>query len=164
VGVAGGLTFRRATVADATAVAEVWLRARRAAAPAIPPTVHDDDDVRRWVATVLIPTGATWVFVDEGQIVAMMSMGDGWIEQLYVDPAYQRNGVGSALVDFAKLRWPGGLDLWAFQSNSGARRFYERHGFVAVETTHGDNEEGAPDVRYHWPNDQATAPPPSPSP
>jgi hypothetical protein len=31
-----------------------------------------------------------------------------------------------------------------------ARRFYERHGFVAEATTDGDNEEGAPDVRYRW--------------
>ena len=40
--------------------------------------------------------------------------------------------------------------LWTFQSNHGARRFYERHGFVAVQHTDGDNEEGAPDVRYEW--------------
>ena len=45
---------------------------------------------------------------------------------------------------------PDGLDLWAFRSNTGARRFYERHGFVAVAFTEGDNEEGEPDVRYHW--------------
>ena len=37
-----------------------------------------------------------------------------------------------------------------FQKNEGARRFYERHGFTAVEWTDGDNEEGAPDVRYRW--------------
>ena len=59
-------------------------------------------------------------------------------------------GIGSALLDHAKARRPDGLDLWAFQSNTGARRFYERHGFVAVAETDGDNEEGAPDVRYRW--------------
>lgn len=32
----------------------------------------------------------------------------------------------------------------------GARRFYERHGFVVVDATEGDNEEGAPDVCYQW--------------
>lgn len=32
-----------------------------------------------------------------------------------------------------------------------ARRVYERHGFVAVAMTDGDNEEEAPDFRYHWP-------------
>ena len=42
------------------------------------------------------------------------------------------------------------VQLWTFQSNAGARRFYERHGFVAVQTTDGDNEEQAPDIRYLW--------------
>ena len=32
-----------------------------------------------------------------------------------------------------------------------AARFYERHGFAALETTDGANEEGAPDVHYRWP-------------
>jgi hypothetical protein len=55
------------------------------------------------------------------------------------------------LLDLAKERRPGGLDLWTFQANAGARRSYERHGFAATSTTDGDNEEAAPDVRYHWP-------------
>jgi len=28
--------------------------------------------------------------------------------------------------------------------------FYEGHGFVAVDMTEGDNEDGSPDVRYRW--------------
>jgi hypothetical protein len=41
--------------------------------------------------------------------------------------------------------------LWTFVTNTGARRFYERHGFVAVETTDGShNEEAAPDIRFVW--------------
>ena len=41
------------------------------------------------------------------------------------------------------------VDLWTFQRNAGARRFYERNGFVAMEFTDGaSNEEREPDVRY----------------
>jgi hypothetical protein len=41
--------------------------------------------------------------------------------------------------------------LWTFQANAPARRFYERHGFGAVEFGDGSgNEEGEPDVRYVW--------------
>ena len=48
-------------------------------------------------------------------------------------------------------RQPDGFSLWTFQQNLRARRFYERHGFVAVEETDGlGNEERAPDVRYLW--------------
>ena len=41
------------------------------------------------------------------------------------------------------------LRLYTFARNAGARRFYERHGFVAVAFGDGSaNEEGEPDVRY----------------
>ncbi|WP_298279395.1 hypothetical protein [uncultured Bradyrhizobium sp.] len=41
--------------------------------------------------------------------------------------------------------------LWTFQRNARARRFYEARGFVAVEQTDGSrNEEQEPDVRYLW--------------
>jgi membrane-anchored protein YejM (alkaline phosphatase superfamily) len=58
-------------------------------------------------------------------------------------------------VELAKRRQPSGLQLWTFQVNGTARRFYERHGFLAVESTDGSgNEEGDPDVRYVWRPDE----------
>ena len=43
------------------------------------------------------------------------------------------------------------LQLWTFQCNLGARRFYERRGFVLTEETDGSrNEEREPDARYVW--------------
>ena len=40
-----------------------------------------------------------------------------------------------------------GLQLWVFQRNVGARRFYERHGFTLTELTDGSrNEEREPDA------------------
>jgi ribosomal protein S18 acetylase RimI-like enzyme len=61
------------------------------------------------------------------------------------------NGVGAALVGFAKARRPGGLRLWTFVSNERAQRFYERWGFEEVERTDGhDNEERSPDILYAW--------------
>jgi hypothetical protein len=39
--------------------------------------------------------------------------------------------------------------VYTFQANSGARRFYERHGFAAIQLTDGQgNEEHCPDVLY----------------
>lgn len=81
---------------------------------------------------------------------------DDWIDQLYVDPECTGKGLGTRLVDVAKASRPGGLQLWTFQANHRARCFYERHGFTSAEATQGDNEEGAPDVRYEWrPSDRA---------
>jgi hypothetical protein len=54
-------------------------------------------------------------------------------------------------MDQAKAQRPDGFELWTFLVNSGARRFYERHGFEAVEFGDGShNEEGQPDVRLVW--------------
>ena len=73
------------------------------------------------------------------------------LEQLYVRRPWTGRGIGSRLLAVAKERRPDGLQLWTFQVNAGARRFYERHGFVVVEMTDGSaNEERQPDVRYAW--------------
>jgi ribosomal protein S18 acetylase RimI-like enzyme len=51
----------------------------------------------------------------------------------------------------AKQRRPDGLELYTFQVNDRARRFYERHGFVVAMLGDGSgNEEGQPDVLYRW--------------
>jgi GNAT superfamily N-acetyltransferase len=89
------------------------------------------------------------VIEDDG-IVALLVMDGDWVDQLYVDPAHLRRRLGSQLLDLAKQHHPDGLHLWTFQANTGARRFYERHGFTAIATTDGDNEEAAPDIRYYW--------------
>lgn len=145
---------RRARAAEARSAADLWLRSRRASVPRIPPPVHDDDEVREWFETVVLASQDLWIIESSGQIVALMALGAPGlaaqsIEQIYVDPAWTSKGLGSRLIEFAKQQHAS-LDLWTFQANIGARRFYERHEFVAVETTEGDNEEGAPDVRYHW--------------
>jgi GNAT superfamily N-acetyltransferase len=145
------LTIRLATTGDASAVAALLLRARTAAVPAIPPLVHDDDDVRRWVREHLLPTCEVWLAVDDEAIVGVVALDGGWVDQLYLEPTRTGQGLGAALLDHAKARRPEGLDLWTFASNDGARRFYERHGFAAVAATDGDNEEGEPDVHYRWP-------------
>ena len=73
-----------------------------------------------------------------------------WIDQLYVDPDSTGRGIGTSLLEHAKSLHPIGLKLWTFQSNLGARRFYEAHGFFPIASTTGENEEHAPDVCYEW--------------
>jgi GNAT superfamily N-acetyltransferase len=143
---------RRAEPGDARDVADVYLRSRHASVPAIPPSVHDDDDVRHYFATVMLPEREVWVLeAGAAGIVGLLVLHDDWVDHLYLDPGWTGRGHGTRLLDLAKERRPARLDLWAFQSNLGARRFYERHGFAAVRMTDGDNEEGAPDVHYRWP-------------
>lgn len=133
-------------------MASVWLAARRAAVPAIPAPAHADDDVRRWICEQLVPTHEVWVVEVDGCVAGLLVLDGGWVSQLYVNPAHQGQGLGSALLEWAKAQSPEGLDLWTFETNIGAHRFYERHGFTLVESTDGRaNEERMPDRRYRWP-------------
>jgi GNAT superfamily N-acetyltransferase len=98
-----------------------------------------------------------WVADDDGPLgflALRRSRADDWetLEKLYVDPEHQGRRVGSVLLDKAKELRPGGLHLWVFQKNKGARRFYERHGFQLVKLTDGEaNMEREPDALYAWP-------------
>jgi ribosomal protein S18 acetylase RimI-like enzyme len=149
------LALRRAVPADAAAVADVWIASFAQGLPSVV-RAHDDADVRRWVASHLVPATECWVATDDGEVVAMMALSRGWIDQLYVIPGAQSRGVGSALLRLAQQRsaeegWES-LQLWTFQVNDPARAFYARHGFREVELTDGAaNEEREPDVRLAWP-------------
>jgi GNAT superfamily N-acetyltransferase len=146
------ITVRRGKEADAGAAADLWLRARKAAAGAIPPPVHGDEDVRAWFASHVVHETDVWLAEDTvGTLVGLLVVEGSWIQQLYVEPTLTGRGIGGELVRLAKRERPEGLRLWTFLSNAGAQRFYERHGFVATRRTDGDdNEEGAPDVLYVW--------------
>ena len=131
-------------------MAELWLRSRIASAPAVPLPVHSDAEVRAWFAEVVVPRREAWLAERSDLLIALLVLEDGWVDQLYVDPGRTGAGVGTLLLDLAKDRRPHGLQLWTFAANVDARRFYERNGFLAVQTTDGANEEGMPDVRYQW--------------
>ena len=91
------------------------------------------------------------VRLDAGDVVGFAAIADGWLEHLYLAPGWTGRGIGTDLLTIARTRCPAGLQLWTFQVNAGARRFYEREGFRAVESTDGSaNEEREPDVRYVW--------------
>ena len=144
------VAIRRATAADAGAIAEVWLTSFKATY-SFPPS-HPDDDVRRWVREEVVPRRETWVAVDpDGTVCGFMALHGDDLDQLYLRPDHTGRGIGSRLVDLAKARRPTGLGLFTFQVNRRARAFYERHGFTVEHLGDGTgNEERQPDVRYAW--------------
>jgi ribosomal protein S18 acetylase RimI-like enzyme len=148
------ICIRLAEPADAPAVAELYLASRRQFLP-YAPIPHSDDDVRRWVAGTLFARCEVYVAVENDAIVGMMALARhehaGWIDQLYLHPQAVGRSIGSLLVTLAKARLGAPIRLYTFQANAGARRFYERHGFEAIEFGDGaQNEERVPDVLYEW--------------
>jgi len=145
------LTLRRGTDRDAGAIADLHLRARKAAIPAVPAPVHADEEIRVWIAQHVVPRTELWIAEsDGGALAGMLVLDDEWVDQLYVEPRLTGRGIGGVLIGLAKRQRPGGLRLWTFESNVGAQRFYEKHHFRAIDRTAGDNEEGAADILYVW--------------
>jgi ribosomal protein S18 acetylase RimI-like enzyme len=144
--------LRVASEEDASAVAEVLISSRQAFIP-YAPMVHSPLEVRQWVKHTLIPTRRVTVACISKAVVGVLATseaeGTAWIDQLYVLPGYVGQGIGASLLrhGLASLSRP--IRLYTFQANAGARRFYEKHGFSAIEFTDGStNEEQCPDVLF----------------
>lgn len=146
--------LRAASDGDAAAVAELLMASRHAFLP-YAPMAHSPSDIHRWVQHTLIPGGGvTLACVGEniaGVLAVAQEEGIAWIDQLYLLPAFVGQGLGTRLLQHALDALPRPVRLYTFQANAAARRFYERHGFVAIALTDGStNEERCPDVLYEW--------------
>jgi ribosomal protein S18 acetylase RimI-like enzyme len=152
-GFAGSLPsvrLRRATVDDASDVAAVYIVSRQEAAPYMPRSRHTSDEIRNWIASIVLVEQDVWVAVVDDRIVGIAVLRGDFVDQFYVLPEHQRRGVGTQLLVHVK-RQRRVLRLYTFQSNQPARAFYEKHGFTAVAFGDGTgNEEGEPDVLYEW--------------
>ena len=112
------------------------------------PTVHTPDEDLAFInGTVLLLQRVTVAEAGEG-IVGFIAVHGEWVEQLYIDPAWTGCGIGSRLLEQATAGMTE-VRLHCFRANSGARRFYERHGFTTARFGDGSgNEERLPDVEY----------------
>jgi len=88
---------------------------------------------------------------EAGEIVAMLALhpGDFYLDQLWVAPAHQGRGIGRALLDFTRRKFPHEIWLRCVVQNVNAWRWYEREGFLF------EGEEDVPRSnmrmkRYRW--------------
>jgi GNAT superfamily N-acetyltransferase len=143
------LTIRAAGVADAGAVADVFIASFGSLD--FLPQLHSHEEQRAWIRDVVLAEQEVWVAEADGLIVGFAALSADKLEHLYVHPDAQGRGAGSALLATAKERRPGGFAFWVFQENRQARRFYEARGCRLVELTDGrGNEEQTPDALYEW--------------
>ena len=105
-------------------------------------------------AGLLIAHGWVTVAEDETGVLGFIARDGATIHARYVSRAARGQGVGLLLLEAAQEAGDR-LELWTFEANAGANRFYERAGFTLAERTDGSgNDEGLPDRRYVWVRDQ----------
>src|SRR6266498_1110992 len=144
------LNVRHYRPEDLDAVVDVWYRSWNASSPTVPHPMAFQAWAPRFVHE-LVPKGTIWVAEIEEQVVGFMLFVDreSYIDQLYVDPDFLGQGIGTVLLDLAKAAAPGGVTLHALTHNQRARAFYEKHGFVAgperVNIVNGQMQ-----VEYRW--------------
>ena len=115
------------------------------------PRLHPPAAVERHFRETVLATRSVTVAEREGRVVGFLARAGGHVDGLYLAADARRQGLGTALVAGAKAASPGGLTLWTFAANAGARAFYARQGFVELRETAGDGEAGLPDILMVWP-------------
>lgn len=146
------MSLRDYVEADLPALVDLWVAAWRETEFAI-----DFDARRTWLdghLRALFAGGvAIVVGLDAGAHAAGFVTLDprtGYLDQLCVAPAERGSGLAQALLDEAKRRSPGFVELEVNEANARALRFYRREGFAAV--ARGSSAlSGLPTLRMRWP-------------
>jgi ribosomal protein S18 acetylase RimI-like enzyme len=105
------------------------------------------DEVERWYSGKFADWMWTLAAFDVDVMAGFIALTDRHVDQLYVDPSFQRAGVGSRLMERALESSPGPVTLHVFEENAPARAFYEKHGFAGHDRWM-NQEEGVIDLLY----------------
>ncbi|HEV6965180.1 GNAT family N-acetyltransferase [Roseateles sp.] len=130
---------------EASALARIWHVTQVDA--------HDDGDetldleaTRRYIDCVLLPLHEVIVAASGGVPVGFLALRRNHVAQLHVAPAWQRRGIGAALLGWAKAQGWTRLSLSCIRERVGG--FYEASGFRAkrvIRTT-----QACTYVDYEW--------------
>ena len=142
-------TLRDATARDANAIAELYFASYRLLT--FLPMLHAIESYRWFIANRILKDCGVSVAEDNTGIVSFLARQGKEICLRSTRPDRIGRGAGAQLIETAKKSGMAALELWCFQANARAGRFYEARGFRAIRFTDGaDNEERTPDVRYRW--------------
>lgn len=145
----GIVAIRRLTGDDVDAVADIYRKSFGQRLPWLSGVDTREED-RLFFRKTVFPHCALWGAIDNGSIIGFAAVRDIWLDHLYVLPEFQSRGVGSMLLRHCQAQ-AGELQLWTFQQNCGASRFYEAHGFDLIRTTENpESNDKEPDALYHW--------------
>ncbi|MGZ4777654.1 MAG: GNAT family N-acetyltransferase [Thermoanaerobaculia bacterium] len=110
---------------------------------------HPLREQRDYFMTEVLPHNAVRTALHDGRIVGFVAASKTSVSQLYVHTDFQRQGVGTLLLDWAKAQSAGHLWLFTFARNAKACSFYERSGFTAIARGFEPLWQ-LEDVKYAW--------------
>lgn len=75
-----------------------------------------------------------YVAVNEDEVVGFVGLKPHELSFLYVDPTFQKHGIGNELMAFALKQLERPIKLDVFTDNFAAKALYEKYGFRVVKT------------------------------
>ncbi|CAI3942555.1 Ribosomal protein S18 acetylase RimI and related acetyltransferases (RimI) (PDB:1GHE) [Commensalibacter communis] len=120
--------IREFQAADLDQVMNIWLEQNLLVHPFIDPSFFQNNaDLVR----TILPSSEIYVQDIHG-VKGFIGLTDLYISGLFIDSEYQRQGLGSSLIEKAK-QVRSVLFLNVYTENEAAVQFYEKHGFVRLE-------------------------------
>jgi GNAT superfamily N-acetyltransferase len=146
------LTVRDFSEADFDELVALWHESNRVSYPYVRANQkHTLADALHYFRHNILADCHVWIAESSAhQYVGLLALSGSWVRQLAVFRPFQRQGVGSALLQKAREHSPKELRLYTFQRNMPARAFYEQHGFSAVALGVSPQPEGEPDMEFCW--------------
>lgn len=114
---------------DRDALLSVWAESAAVAHPFWTPAMFERE--RRDIAEKYLPVAETYVFERSGTVVGFISLLGNEVGGIFVAPQYHGQGIGSALMDWARDSRDH-LELDVFEANHIGRAFYAAYGFGVI--------------------------------
>lgn len=137
--------IRKLQRSDIDRVAEIWLNTNLKA--------HDFISEQYWrgnfdMVKEMFPQVEVYVYESDGKVQGFIGLDGEYIEGIFVSDEMQSQGIGKALLDYAKSR-KSELRLNVYRKNTRAIRFYQREGF-SVRSEGLDEAVGEKDFLMVW--------------
>lgn len=130
---------------DISAVSEIWLNENIRA--------HSFIDNAYWISNLeyvkeALKQAEVYVYERGGDIVGFIGLNGNYIEGIFVDRAFQSEGIGSALIEYAKAKYAI-LTLNVYEKNKKALSFYIKQGFEITDKA-TDKNTNETEVKMTW--------------
>jgi putative acetyltransferase len=135
---------------DFETIVKFWFEAVQVAEPELVKRMQYEFQGAREYFKNVVTENKMWVYELNQEPVGFLAMQNEFIDRLYVNPKLHRQGIGKALLEFAKILSPNHLWLYTDQANKMSRAFYEKNEFVPEKFGVSPPPESEPDVEYHW--------------